>query len=90
MNIWKVAQPVVEDYIKKSIGPRAVLSDLNKTAMVLARFGPRLPRLVESALIRQAQETVVPERAVWWGRVICAGAGLVLGVTLMLAVQVIS
>ena len=46
--------------------------------------------LSSSALIRQAQETVVPERAVWWGRVICAGAGLVLGVTLMLAVQVIS
>lgn len=56
MNIWQVAQPVVEDYIKGSIGPRAVGRDLAKTAKVLARFGPRLPSLVEAALIRQAQE----------------------------------
>ncbi|MGB7319755.1 MAG: 2-polyprenylphenol 6-hydroxylase [Planktotalea sp.] len=56
MNIWQVAQPVVEDYIKGSIGPRAIARDLSKTAMVLARFGPRLPSLVEAALIRQSQE----------------------------------
>lgn len=55
INIWKVAQPVVEDYIKTSIGPRAVLSDLAKTAKVIARFGPRLPTLVEAALIAQNQ-----------------------------------
>jgi ubiquinone biosynthesis protein len=28
INIWNTAQPIVEDYIKKSIGPRAVLRDL--------------------------------------------------------------
>ena len=53
-NIWDVAHPVVEDYIKQSIGPRAVLSDLVGTVRVLGRFGPRLPRLVENALIAQA------------------------------------
>ncbi|WP_296426046.1 2-polyprenylphenol 6-hydroxylase [Yoonia sp.] len=52
MNIWQVAQPVVEDYIKQSIGPKALLRDLAKTARVLARFGPQLPRLTEAALIR--------------------------------------
>ncbi len=52
MNIWQVAQPVVEDYIKQSIGPKALLRDLSKTAMILARFGPQLPRLAEDALIR--------------------------------------
>lgn len=52
MNIWQVAQPVVEDYIKKSIGPKALIKDLGKTAMILARFGPQLPRLAEEALIR--------------------------------------
>ncbi|MWD27058.1 2-polyprenylphenol 6-hydroxylase [Aquicoccus sp. SCR17] len=60
MNIWQVARPIVEDYIKTSIGPRAVLSDLSATARVMARFGPRLPGLVEAALI--AQSTPPPER----------------------------
>lgn len=55
MNIWTVAQPVVEDYIKTSIGPKAVARDMALTAKVLARFGPRLPGLVETALIRQTQ-----------------------------------
>ena len=52
MNIWQVATPVVEDYIKESIGPKALLRDLIKTAGVLARFGPQLPRMTEDALIR--------------------------------------
>ena len=52
MNIWEVAKPVVEDYIKESIGPKALIRDLGKTAMILARFGPHLPRLAEDALIR--------------------------------------
>jgi ubiquinone biosynthesis protein len=54
MNIWEVAQPIVTKYISQSIGPQAVLSDLASTAMVLARFGPRLPALVERALMEQA------------------------------------
>ena len=40
MNIWDVAKPIVEDYIKVSIGPQALLRDLAKTVRVLARFGP--------------------------------------------------
>jgi ubiquinone biosynthesis protein len=52
MNIWQVARPVVESYIKESIGPKALMRDLTKTARVLARFGPRLPRMAEDALIR--------------------------------------
>jgi ubiquinone biosynthesis protein len=54
MNIWQVAAPIVTDYITKSIGPKAIINDLTKTARVLSRFGPRLPALVEAALIRQA------------------------------------
>ncbi len=54
MNIWQVAAPIVTDYITKSIGPKAVFEDLARTARVLSRFGPRLPALVESALIRQS------------------------------------
>ena len=54
INIWQVARPVVEDYIRKRIGPLALLRDLSKAAGVLARFGPRLPGLVEAALIQQS------------------------------------
>jgi ubiquinone biosynthesis protein len=57
INIWEVAQPVVERYIKESIGPKAILRDLVKTARVLARFGPRLPALVEAQLIRTGNLT---------------------------------
>jgi ubiquinone biosynthesis protein len=43
---------VVETYIKENIGPKALFRDLLKTVRVLARFGPRLPALVEAQLIR--------------------------------------
>ncbi|NRP13128.1 putative protein kinase UbiB [Aliiroseovarius sp. xm-m-379] len=61
INIWQVARPVVEDYIKASIGPKALARDLLRTARVLSRFGPRLPELAEAALIRQS--TPLPEAA---------------------------
>jgi ubiquinone biosynthesis protein len=52
INIWEVAKPIVESYIKETIGPKAALRDLAKTARVLARFGPKLPALVEAQLIK--------------------------------------
>jgi ubiquinone biosynthesis protein len=52
LNMWEVARPVVEDYVRSNIGPQAVLRDLAKTARVLARFGPKLPALAEAQLIR--------------------------------------
>jgi len=55
INIWQVAKPVVETYVSRNVGPLALLRDLAQTARVLARFGPRLPRLVEAALIAQAE-----------------------------------
>jgi ubiquinone biosynthesis protein len=75
MNIWTVAHPVVEEYIKKSIGPKAVLRDFSQTARVLARFGPRLPRLVEDALIRQIQEPAPESSRPWVARLGWAGIG---------------
>ena len=54
INIWQVARPVVEGYIRDSIGPLAVLNDLKNTLAVVARFGPRLPAIVEQALMKQA------------------------------------
>ena len=55
INIWEVARPVVEGYISRNIGPLALLRDLGRTARVLARFGPKLPRMMEDLLIRQAE-----------------------------------
>ncbi len=66
MNIWEVAGPIVEDYIKQSIGPKALLRDLAKTAEVVARFGPKLPQMAEDLLIRQSMPPPPPPpRNVW-------------------------
>lgn len=54
VNIWSTARPVVEGYIARNIGPLATLRDIAQTLQVLARFGPRLPGLVEAALVSQA------------------------------------
>jgi ubiquinone biosynthesis protein len=62
MNIWDAAKPVVENYIKDSIGPRAAVDDLVKTARVLARFGPRLPALAEAALVKLSEDPPTPPR----------------------------
>jgi len=78
MNIWDAAKPVVEDYIKESIGPKALLRDLGRTLKVLARFGPRLPQLAEAELIRQTnpppppRQDRVPPPVLWMG----LGAGI--------------
>jgi len=52
INIWEVARPVVEEYIRENLGPRAAVRDLWRTVVVLSRYGPRLPDLVEQQLLR--------------------------------------
>lgn len=80
INIWEVAQPIVESYIKENIGPRALLRDLTRTALVLARFGPKLPILAEAALIRQqTTESVEPPRN-GWKPILWFGSGAVAAV----------
>ena len=66
VNIWQVARPVVEDYVKKNVGPLALLRDLGQAAQILARFGPRLPKLIEDALINAAgKQPPAPARGAW-------------------------
>jgi ubiquinone biosynthesis protein len=55
MTIWEDARPIVEAYIKDSIGPKAIMQDLVKTAVVLSRYGSRLPAMAEAAIIRQSK-----------------------------------
>ena len=86
MNIWKTAQPIVEDYIKKSIGPRAVLRDLSNSAQVLTRFGPGLPALVEAALIRQSTPIPPAYPSRRSGKIIWGGLGFVVGIALSLLI----
>lgn len=69
INIWSVARPVVESYIAENVGPKAFLRDLVRVARVASRFGPRLPELVEDALIRQttgSQNTPKKPRSIFW------------------------
>jgi ubiquinone biosynthesis protein len=90
INIWKVARPIVEGYIAESIGPKAVMRDLGKTARVLSRFGPRLPQLAEAALVRQTERlNHEPIRnyswhPIWW--MIAGGAMVGVGVLLGLSI----
>lgn len=86
INIWQVASPIVSDYIQTSIGPRAIVSDLYKTARVMTRFGPRLPGLVEAALIRQSNPAPDPHRPFW--RWIVLASVLSAGVTALLVMFV--
>jgi ubiquinone biosynthesis protein len=75
INIWEVARPVVEDYIRRNVGPRALLNDLVRTAQVLGRFGPKLPQLVEDALARQNTRPPEPARPAVWTPVIWTTLG---------------
>lgn len=88
-NIWHDAKPIVESYIKDNVGPKALLRDLQKTALVLARFGPKLPRLVEDQLVRQSRPDAANAKGfrlhpvIWMilGAVIALG-GVILGQSL--------
>ncbi len=75
INIWEVAQPVVENYIKENVGPKALLRDLARTAQVLARFGPKLPQMVEAILISQSEPPDALRKASPWKTAGLVGLG---------------
>ena len=78
INIWEVARPIVEGYIKSNLGPAALLNDLTTTLKVLARFGPRLPSLVEQALIKQSNPEPQIVKRSWNGSLKPFGLGFIL------------
>lgn len=55
LNIWEVAKPEVESYIRHSLGPAAVAKDLLNAARVLSRLGPKLPEVLEELLFNQRE-----------------------------------
>ncbi|MDO5646914.1 2-polyprenylphenol 6-hydroxylase [Paracoccus sp. (in: a-proteobacteria)] len=90
LNIWDAAKPVVSDYIKDSIGPRAMVRDATNVVQTLGRYGPLLPRMVEQMLWERAhpEETrpvvVIPRRAPLWLVAMASGlAGALIAVMLM-------
>ena len=80
INIWEVARPIVEGYIKSNLGPAAVLNDLTTTLKVLARFGPRLPSLVEQALIKQSNPEPQIVKRSWNGSLKPFGLGFIFAI----------
>ena len=84
MNIWQTAKPVVETYVRENVGPMAVAKDLANIARILARYGPRLPGLLEDKLLR----TVVEEEASeGWSTWVVGGA---VAATAVLAVVIVA
>ena len=89
LNIWEAARPVVSDYIKSNLGPRALASDMAKVAQTVGRYGPLLPQIVERALWERAHPedaTPAPEaRArvpLWLVTVLSLAAGAAIGLAL--------
>ncbi len=78
MNMWEGSHEVVEKYIRDSLGPKAMAADLLATAKVLSRFGPHLPRLAETALLRAATPLEAAPKAGWFNPRSLA-LGLVMG-----------
>jgi ubiquinone biosynthesis protein len=83
LDIWEAARPEVENYIKENLGPKAFARDMMKTVRVLSRFGPKMPQMVEAALMAQTnQPAVAPKHhlrlkaayAVFGGATALAGA----------------
>ena len=58
VNMWSAAQPVVEEWVRKNVGPEAVVRDLRSAVETLSRLGPRLPMVAE----RLITLTDAPER----------------------------
>lgn len=68
-DMWAVARPVLERWVRDHLGPRGFLRDTRLAIMTLARIGPRLPqlaeRLVQLAEAQQPPQTAAPRAPVW-------------------------
>ncbi|ATQ57461.1 2-polyprenylphenol 6-hydroxylase [Paracoccus yeei] len=85
INMWEVARPVVETYIRDNLGPRAALRDLGRSAQVLARFAPLLPEFLERRMPELLRERPEPrrERRRGFACGIAVGAGIALASALI-------
>jgi ubiquinone biosynthesis protein len=87
LNIWRTGEPVVKDWIERTLGPIGKLQEAGESAKALARLALRLPTLLEEghkamqtlAAQREAAENPAPKRwhsneALRYAAILCAGA----------------
>ncbi|SIS52294.1 2-polyprenylphenol 6-hydroxylase [Paracoccus saliphilus] len=80
LNMWEAAKPVVSDYIKASLGPRAMAKDAVQVAQTLGRYGPLLPKLVDRMLWENVHAKPQPRKnGHRRGYALAAGVALVVG-----------
>jgi ubiquinone biosynthesis protein len=61
LNIWKTSDPVVRDWIKDNLGPKAKIEDAGRNVAELAKLASHLPKVLadaESVLARVAAQGV--------------------------------
>lgn len=63
LNMWDVSKPVVEDYIRKHVGPAAVFKDAVKVMKSLSRLPPQLPDILKN--LSQNLEPKTPPPSLW-------------------------
>ena len=61
INMWEVARPVVESYIRDNLGPQAAARDLVRSVQVLGRFAPLLPEFLERRMPELLREPAARE-----------------------------
>lgn len=92
-NIFEGARPIVEDYIRRNLGPAALARNTAETVKILSRLGPRLPGLATEILMlaeetrtRRHQPPSSPppsppiKRWILFGAVLGAGLAYLIGV----------
>src|SRR5699024_204890 len=47
INMWEVARPVVEEYVRDNLGPRAAITDLRRVLGMLGRYAPLMPEMAD-------------------------------------------
>ena len=57
MNMWTASKPVVEDYIRDHLGPKAILKDTITAVKVLSKLPPQLPEIINNLTKSQDTET---------------------------------
>ncbi|HWA44492.1 MAG TPA: 2-polyprenylphenol 6-hydroxylase [Hypericibacter adhaerens] len=83
LNIWTLAQPLIEDWMRENRGPEARAAEAVESGIALFRRLPRLLQALEQAANRLAQEKpprpLAPLGTPWW---VWAALALALGIAL--------
>ena len=86
LNMWEVARPVVQDYIREHVGPVAMVRDLSRAARVLSRMPPHFPAMINTLSERinpkQDQPPTQGNRGYWLAALAGAAIATVLLLTL--------